>query len=124
MFIPLFEDNGLIRELDNYVWRTAAGQIREWRERLGFAVPVSVNVSRIDMYDPHLIETLCALVRDNGLAEGDLLLEITESAYTQDSDQIIETVNALRDKGFRIEMDDFGTGYSSLNMIYDLDPAH
>ena len=117
VFIPLFEDNGLIRELDNYVWRTAAGQVREWRERLGFAVPVSVNVSRIDMYDPHLIETLCALVRDNGLAEGDLLLEITESAYTQDSDQIIETVNALRDKGFRIEMDDFGTGYSSLNMI-------
>ena len=120
VFIPLFEDNGLIRELDNYVWRTAAGQVREWRERLGFAVPVSVNVSRIDMYDPHLIETLCALVRDNGLAEGDLLLEITESAYTQDSDQIIETVNALRDKGFRIEMDDFGTGYSSLNMISTL----
>ena len=120
VFIPLFEDNGLIRELDNYVWRTAAEQIRDWRERLGFAVPVSVNVSRIDMYDPHLLETLCSLVRENGLDEGDLLLEITESAYTQDSDQIIETVNALRGKGFRIEMDDFGTGYSSLNMISTL----
>ena len=120
VFIPLFEDNGLIRELDNYVWRTAAEQIRDWRERLGFAVPVSVNVSRIDMYDPHLLETLCSLVREKGLDEGDLLLEITESAYTQDSDQIIETVNALRGKGFRIEMDDFGTGYSSLNMISTL----
>ena len=120
VFIPLFEDNGLIQELDNYVWRAAARQIRDWKDRLGFSVPVSVNVSRIDMYDPHLLDTLQSILLENGLDERELLLEITESAYTQDSTQIIETVNAMRAVGFRIEMDDFGTGYSSLNMISSL----
>ena len=117
VFIPLFEDNGMIRDLDNYVWRTAAAQIRDWRDRLGFSTPVSVNVSRIDMYDPCLIDTFRQLLAEYDLDPGDILLEITESAYTQDSEQIIETVNSLRALGFRIEMDDFGTGYSSLNMI-------
>ncbi len=117
VFIPLFEENGLIPTLDNYVWETVAKQIRDWKDRLGFAVPVSVNISRIDMYDPDLIEKLQGLVSDNGLSPSELLLEITESAYTQDSQQIIGTVNRLRELGFHIEMDDFGTGYSSLNMI-------
>ena len=120
VFIPLFEDNGLIRELDNYVWHETARQIRDWKDRLGYTVPVSVNVSRIDMYDPALIDTFTGILKENGLASGDLLLEITESAYTQDSEQIIETVNQLRELGFQIEMDDFGTGYSSLNMISTL----
>ncbi|MBR6114896.1 MAG: EAL domain-containing protein [Oscillospiraceae bacterium] len=120
MFIPLFEDNGLIRELDNYVWREAAAQIRDWKDRFGFSVPVSVNVSRIDMYDPNMVDTLQGIVRENGLRPHDLQLEITESAYTKDSEQIIETVNRLRTLGFEIEMDDFGTGYSSLNMISSL----
>ncbi len=117
VFIPLFENNGLIQELDNYVWRTAAEQIKDWKERFDITIPVSVNVSRIDMYDPHLIDTLEQILCTNGLTPREFLLEITESAYTQDSEQIIETVNKLRSLGFRIEMDDFGTGYSSLNMI-------
>lgn len=120
MFIPLFEENGLIQELDSYVWREAARQIKDWKERFDFVVPVSVNVSRIDMYDPELINTLKNILEENELSASDLLLEITESAYTQDSGQIIETVNKLREIGFKIEMDDFGTGYSSLNMISTL----
>ncbi|MDO4889807.1 MAG: EAL domain-containing protein [Coriobacteriaceae bacterium] len=120
VFIPLFEDNGLIQALDNYVWSMAAAQIREWKERYDFVVPVSVNVSRIDMYDPHLIDTLQGVLKENGLTTHEFLLEITESAYTMDSEQIIETVNDLRAIGFQIEMDDFGTGYSSLNMISTL----
>jgi len=120
VFIPLFEENGLIQQLDLYVWREAAAQIRDWKERLGVSVPVSVNVSRIDMYDPNLISTFQELLEENALRPDELLLEITESAYTQDSAQIISTVNRLRDLGFRIEMDDFGTGYSSLNMISSL----
>ena len=120
VFIPLFEDNGLIQTLDLYVWKSTARQIREWKDTLGLSVPVSVNVSRIDMYDPDLIDNILGLLDEQHLSAGDLLLEITESAYTQDSEQIIETVNALRDLGFRIEMDDFGTGYSSLNMISTL----
>ena len=120
VFIPLFESNGLVRELDHYVWREAAAQQREWKQRLGKVVPVSVNVSRVDMMDPDLLETLRGLIEGNGLAYGDLHLEITESAYTQDAMQIISTVNTLREMGFLIEMDDFGSGYSSLNMITTL----
>ena len=120
VFIPLFERNGLIRELDSFVWEEASAQIKEWKERLGFAVPVSVNVSRVDMYDPNLVEHMLGLLKTYGLQDGELLLEITESAYTQDSDQIISTVKRLRESGFRIEMDDFGTGYSSLNMVSSL----
>jgi diguanylate cyclase (GGDEF)-like protein len=117
VFIPLFEDSGFVRELDGYVWRAAAAHIRDWKDRLGVSVPVSVNVSRINMYDNDLAERLTAIVAENGLRCEDLLLEVTESAYTEDSAQIIAVVNRLREAGFRIEMDDFGTGYSSLSMI-------
>ena len=119
-FIPLFERNGLIQTLDEYVWETTAAQIADWRRRFDFSVPVSVNVSRIDMYDPHLIETFQRILTSHGLSADDFYLEITESAYTQNSEQIIATVDQLRELGFRIEMDDFGTGYSSLNMISTL----
>ncbi len=119
-FIPLFEENGLIRRLDEYVWRETAAQIRDWKNRLSLSVPVSVNVSRVDMYDPELTGTLLNLIRENNLTPEDMFLEITESAYTGDSTQMIEKVHQLRNLGFHIEMDDFGTGYSSLNMISEL----
>ena len=117
VFIPLFEGNGLIRDLDNYVWREAAAQIRAWKDAFGRSVPVSVNVSRVDMMDPELTDTLRGIVLENGIDFGDLHLEVTESAYTQDAKQIVEVVSGLRELGFRIEMDDFGSGYSSLNML-------
>ena len=117
VFIPLFEKNGLIQELDHYVWSEAAAQIKDWKERLNASVPVSVNVSRIDLYDPDLIDKLLEIVGDNGLSAKELLLEITESAYTENSEHIVEKVKKLRNLGFRIEMDDFGSGYSSLGML-------
>ena len=120
VFVPLFEENGMIQRLDEYVWRAAAAQQRDWQDRLGVTVPVSVNVSRIDMYDPHLLDTFQRIIAENRLRTADYMLEITESAYTEDSDQIIETVEKLRRVGFRVEMDDFGTGYSSLNMLSSL----
>ncbi len=120
VFIPLFEENGLIPELDSYVWRETAAQIRTWKQTLGKSIPVSVNVSRIDLYDPELPEKLGKLAEEAGLSQGEMMLEITESAYTEDSDQIVRVVKSLRDKGFFIEMDDFGSGYSSLNMITTL----
>lgn len=120
VFIPLFEENGLIQQLDYYVWEAAAAQMKAWKERYNFSLIVSVNISRIDMYDPLLVDKLNGLVEKYGLTAKDYALEITESAYTEDSEQIIEQVNLLREKGFRIEMDDFGTGYSSLNMISKL----
>ena len=117
VFIPLFEKNGLIRELDFFVWQEAAAQIKNWKEKLERSIPVSVNVSRIDLYDPKLVDTIEELVAKYGLSHDELHLEITESAYTENSDQIIAVVSRLRERGFHIEMDDFGTGYSSLNMF-------
>ena len=117
VFIPLFEKSGLIQTLDQYVWAEAAAQIRRWKESFGVTLPVSVNVSRVDLFDPLLKEKLRGIVEDNGLGFGELLLEITESAYAEDSRQLVEAVRQLRALGFRIEMDDFGSGYSSLSML-------
>lgn len=116
-FIPLFEKNGFIRRLDEYVWERVCEKLREWKD-LGYRpVPVSVNVSRADIYQPCLVETLCGLVEKNGIDPSLLHLEITESAYTDNPEQIVSSVEELRNKGFVIEMDDFGSGYSSLNML-------
>ena len=58
VFIPLFEKNGLIRGLDEYVWREAAAQVGIWKKKLGRSVSVSVNVSRVDLYDAQITEIL------------------------------------------------------------------
>ncbi len=116
-FIPLFENNGLIQKLDRYIFTQVASQLRKWKDELGYFVPVSVNVSRLDIFENDLCKFFTDLVEEYGLDHGDMLLEITESAYTEDSDQLIRTVNELRAKGFKIEMDDFGSGYSSLSML-------
>ena len=116
-FIPLFEENGLISRLDDFVWRKAAAQIRDWKERFGLWLPVSVNLSRMDFFNQCLVERLRNIVAENGIPLQCLVLEVTESAYSQNMDQMLRTVNELRQAGFRIEMDDFGSGYSSLNML-------
>ena len=119
-FIPLFEEDGLIAQLDEYIWRSTAEQIADWKKRLGISVPVSVNLSRAEMYDPNLVDTFERIVEESGITKKDIYLEITESAYVSDADQIVGRVKELRDHGFFIEMDDFGSGYSSLNMISEL----
>lgn len=119
-FIPLFERNGLIHVVDNHVWAQAIRQIAQWRDELGIVVPISVNLSRTEVFDPLLESNLLRLIEENGLTPDILKLELTESAYTDDSEQLIVAINRLRDCGFQIEMDDFGSGYSSLNMISSL----
>lgn len=120
VFIPLFENNGLIEDLDHYVWREAARQVCAWKDTLGFSVPVSVNVSRIDLSDPNIVYTLLNILEEHRIDARDLHLEVTESAYAEDAEQIVEMVKRLRALGFMVEMDDFGTGYSSLNMLSTL----
>ncbi len=116
-FIPLFESNGQISIVDNYVWAEAARQIAAWREKFGIVIPVSVNISRADVFDPNLVQNLKGLVEENGLDYKSLKLEVTESAYTDNASHLLNVVGRLREIGFEIEMDDFGSGYSSLNMI-------
>ena len=116
-FVPLFEGNGLISVVDTFVWREAAGQIARWKEKYGFELSVSVNLSRTDLFDPTLVDRLAQLIEANGLNFKDLKLEVTESAYTDKASELLEVVRDLRQLGFEIEMDDFGSGYSSLNML-------
>ena len=120
VFIPLLEESRLIRKVDAYVWQKAARQISEWKRKKKITVPVSVNVSRVDMPDEKMVVYLEELIEDCDISSEELLLEITESAYMEDPSLIIERVKQLRKKGFLIEMDDFGTGYSSLNMLADV----
>ncbi len=117
LFIPLFEENGLVTKLDRYVWEESAKQIARWKKELGVTIPVSVNVSRIDIAAPDMTDFITKIVKENGLDPKEYMLEITESAYTEDSKHIIEIVENLRALGHKIEMDDFGSGYSSLNML-------
>ncbi|MCR4632552.1 MAG: EAL domain-containing protein [Erysipelotrichaceae bacterium] len=117
LFIPLLEEADKISLLDAYVWRRAAHQIAEWKQRLKIAVPVSVNVSRKDLLKKGMTDRLKEVVEESGISCDELLLEITESAYMEDPVKIIEMTKELRDLGFLIEMDDFGTGYSSLSMV-------
>ena len=119
-FVPLFEGNGLIGIVDKYVWREAARQVAFWGEKYGVVLPVSVNLSRSDVFDPTLIDRLEDLMINSGLPSGSIKLEVTESAYTDNAKQVLDVIRRLREIGFEIEMDDFGSGYSSLNMLSDM----
>ena len=119
-FIPLFEKNGFITQLDQFVWEQACALLHAWKAAGLSLVPVSVNVSRADVYQADLVGTLTGLVRKYGLSPAWLHLEITESVYTDSPAQLLSTVAALREEGFVIEMDDFGSGYSSLNMLTEM----
>ena len=119
-FVPLFEGNGLIGIVDGFVWREAAAQLAEWRSKYQYRMPISVNLSRSDVFDPSLMDRLVHLIEENGLTYKDLKLEVTESAYTDNARQVLDVIGRLREKGFEIEMDDFGSGYSSLNMLSDM----
>ncbi|MDD4691664.1 EAL domain-containing protein [Eubacterium aggregans] len=122
VFIPLFERNGFITALDKYVWEQCCRTLRRWLDDTNKYVPiaVSVNISRIDIYNPHLCDYLIALVDGYQLPHTMLKLEITESAYMQNPEHLMTVVQTLRDAGFLIEMDDFGSGYSSLNTLKDV----
>lgn len=116
-FIPIFEQNGFITKLDQFVWDKTCSILRQWKDKGYPFLPVSVNVSRADIYNTDIIDILMNTIQKYRIEPKYLHLEITESAYTENPGQIIETVNYLRKKGFVIEMDDFGSGYSSLNML-------
>lgn len=119
-FIPIFEKNGFISVLDYYVWDCVCQKLASWIETGHVLMPISVNVSRVDLYNPKLPQLLLDLVNKYKIPIQYLHLEITESAYTDNAKQMIDIVNQIRKFGFVIEMDDFGTGYSSLNMLSDL----
>ena len=116
-FIPLFEKNGFIYQLDQYIWEHVCALLSQWKKQGLPLLPVSVNVSRSDICHTHLVDVLRGLIEKYEIDPKYLHLEITESAYSDNPGQIVSAVEQLRALGFPVEMDDFGSGYSSLNML-------
>lgn len=119
-FISIFEKNGLISQLDRYVWNQAAEEIERRLKTGKPCVPISINVSRVDFFTTTLLEELVEIVQSHHLPEHMLRVEVTESAYTDDPGRIISIVRELRQQGFQVLLDDFGSGYSSFNTLKDI----
>lgn len=119
-FVPLFEKNGFISKLDAYVWEEVCKFISTEIKKGHAVVPISVNVSRINLYNINLCNDIIALTKKYDLAPEMLKFEITESAYTDNPHQLLKAMETLQQYGFEVLMDDFGSGYSSLNMLKDV----
>ncbi len=119
-FIPVMESNGLITELDMKVWEQVCQTLQDWIKSGHKVIPISVNVSSVDIYAIDVVEHFKNLVRKYGLPPEYVELEITESAYVEEYKVITGVAEALRNAGFTVLMDDFGSGYSSLNMLKDV----
>jgi diguanylate cyclase (GGDEF)-like protein/PAS domain S-box-containing protein len=119
-FIPIFERNGFIYKLDIYVWENTCSLMRQWMDKGISVLPVSVNVSRFDIFQPDFFHVITSLVSKYNLPTDILRLEITETAFSSSPKQIIKVVKRLVDYGFVVEIDDFGSGYSSLNTLKDV----
>ncbi|MEG1566640.1 MAG: EAL domain-containing protein [Anaerovoracaceae bacterium] len=119
-FIPIFEQNGFISKLDYYVWEEACKCLQGRLENDIRPYPISVNVSRVNLYNPNLVDTLLELVDRYQVNPSLLNLELTESAYTDNPTTMKKVISQLQSKGFLIMMDDFGSGYSSLSLLKDI----
>ncbi len=119
-FIPLFEKNGFITELDYYMLRKVCQLIKRWLDKGYTPLPISVNISRLHFANAHLAEIITDIVDSYEVPHQFIELELTESAFLQNKQLLIDTVVSLREQGFLVSMDDFGAGYSSLNSLKDL----
>lgn len=118
-FIPLFEHNGFICKLDEYMWDATAAIIAEWIHNGRTPIPISVNISRMHTLGEELCNKLLNIVTNHHIPAKYLQLEFTESAYNDNVEELYRTMHLLHQMGFTILMDDFGSGYSSLNMLKD-----
>ena len=119
-FIPIFERNGFITKLDYYVWEKVCQFIDSELSQGRNPAPISVNVSRVNLYNPDFMDSLIDLIHRYHIPPHYLNLELTESVFSEDAELIQRAVNYLHDAGFTILMDDFGSGYSSLNILKDV----
>lgn len=119
-FIPVFENNGCIAQLDHYMLDTVCKKQRQWLDMGLKVVPVSVNLSRASFSDKLLAKNILRLVDSYRLSHNLIELEVTESAFFDNKSLLIDTVQKLRNYGFSVSIDDFGAGYSSLNSLKEL----
>ena len=119
-FIPIFERNGFITKLDDYMLTEVSRLQATWMEQGKKLVPISVNVSRAHFTSPDLAEHICSIVDEYKVPHEFIELELTESAFFDDKQTLLDTVKKLKEFGFKVSMDDFGAGYSSLNSLKEL----
>lgn len=119
-FISIFEKNGFICQLDIFVLECVCKQLKEWKENGQVLLPISVNISVANIYEPDFCNKIMEIVEKYGIEPYTLELEITENAYTENAPQHITAIKALQEQGFSILIDDFGSGYSVFNMLRDV----
>ena len=119
-FIPIFEKNGFITEIDHYMLSHVARAQRQWLDEGQKCVPISVNVSRAHFIESDLAEQICRTVDEARVPHDLIEIELTESAFFDDKNAMIDTIVKLKQYGFSVSMDDFGAGYSSLNSLKDM----
>ena len=118
-FIPVFEKNGMIADVDRFIWRKSCEILARWKQE-GKDMFISVNISPRDFYLLDVPAELKRLVREYGVDPAELRLEITESMMMDDTEARLKNLRTLQEEGFCIEMDDFGSGYSSLNLLREM----
>ena len=119
-FIPLFESNGFILELDFYIYDKVCQLLRKWLDAGETVMPVSVNVSKAHLANQEFGSQLKALIEQYQISPDLLELELTESILFDNVQEAFSMILNLKNLGFSILIDDFGSGYSSLNLLKDL----
>ncbi len=116
-FIPLFESNGFIIELDKYMFEQVCKDIQGWMNDSYKVVPVSVNLSQLQLYNMHFVEEYQEILEKYNIPPECVQLELTETTLFSEESILNKIIDKLHGIGFKILMDDFGTGYSSLHML-------
>lgn len=118
-FISIFEKNGFIFKMDEYVWEQTCELIKKWLTQYKHVLPVSVNVSKQNLYHPEFSDILLGIIAKYDIPPTLLELELSETVYTDDSEHLVQTMAKLQNAGLRIIMEDFGSGFSSLKMLHE-----
>ncbi len=119
-FIPLFEKNGFIVNIDMFVFEEVCKTLNKWINKGYTPVPISVNMSRVHLYRDNFIENITDLISKYNISPEFIELELTESVVFDNLNILIDIMKKIKEIGFLISMDDFGSGYSSLNLLKDL----
>lgn len=116
-FLPLAEENGLISEIDRWVFYTVCQQKKYWKKKDLTVVPISINISGVQLIKPDLLHKVKEILRDSNIKPDELELEITEHILLSDSEMVKQSLVELKEFGIKLSLDDFGTGYSSLSYL-------
>jgi len=116
-FIPVFESNGFITEVDNFVWSRTCENLRKWIDKGLDVVPISINASKLDFLKPDFFKKLHEASERMRINPGLLHIEVTESLFSDQIEELVQILARCQKNGYKIELDDFGSGYSSLNTL-------